>query len=75
MSKNTLLNSVRIIGGTTLLGLAQLMTAQTTPGTPTTSVGGEAIVNLLLLVVSLLLIGVGVALSRKGHTPGIEQHR
>ncbi len=48
------------------LATSQALAQTTTPGLPTTGVGGEGILNILLLIGSVALVAVGISMLRKG---------
>jgi hypothetical protein len=61
-----IMNGVKYIALTTAIGLASVAGAQgvstTTPGTPTTGLGGVLTLNASLLVLAISLIAIGLML-------------
>jgi len=65
--RSKILNVLRVGAVALALGAGQIASAQTTttPGVPTTGLGGAALSNILALIFSLSLVGIGMMIARK----------
>jgi len=74
MNSKTLYNVIRagavavLALGTSVVAFAQSATTTTTPGVPSTGLGGMASTNILLLLLSVSLVAMGIMIARKAKT-------